>query len=178
MTAPDPVTASEAVAAATGNPPAPRRAVLGGATSRIAWSVLGLLVLLALCAPLIAPYPPGEQDLMNTFAPPSGEHWLGTDNLGRDQFSRLLYGLRASLAIALMTTAAVALFGIPLGAVAGYARGFLNTAIARFIDMGLALPRSSSRWRSSPRSARGRRARSSRSPPGTRRTSPGSSAAW
>ncbi|HWM75832.1 MAG TPA: ABC transporter permease [Nocardioides sp.] len=140
MTAPDPVTASEAVAAATGNPPAPRRAVLGGVTSRIAWSVLALLVLLALCAPLIAPYPPGEQDLMDTFAPPSGEHWLGTDNLGRDQLSRLLYGLRASLAIALMTTAAVALFGIPLGAVAGYARGFLNTAIARFIDMGLALP--------------------------------------
>ena len=109
-------------------------------TQRITWSVLAVIVLLAVFAPWVAPYPPNEQDLLDTLAPPGPEHWLGTDNLGRDQLSRLLYGLRSSLFIAALTMLVVGLIGIPLGLLAGCTRGVVGTAIARVIDMGLALP--------------------------------------
>ena len=102
--------------------------------------MLAVIVLLAVFAPWIAPYSPNDQDLLDTLAPPGPEHWLGTDNLGRDQLSRLLYGLRSSLFIAVLTMLVVGLIGIPLGLLAGCTRGVAGTAIARVIDMGLALP--------------------------------------
>ena len=148
MATPDPATAQALLAetdghggrSAAGHDERWLRRLLGTPTHALAWAVLVVFLVLATCAPLLAPYPPNQQDLLDTFSPPTGEHWLGTDNLGRDQLSRLLYGLRASLLIALLTTAVVGVCGVSLGAVAGYARGFANTAIARVIDMGLALP--------------------------------------
>ena len=120
--------------------PSVLRMLLRSTGQRIAWGLLVVFVLLAVAAPLIAPYEPDAQDLRNTLLPPGAEHWLGTDDFGRDQLSRLLYGLRSSLLIGLTTTAAVALVGIPVGLVAGYARGWLDVVVARCIDVGLALP--------------------------------------
>ena len=94
----------------------------------------------AVLAPVLAPHSPNVQDLTSTLAPPNGEHLLGTDDLGRDQLSRLLFGLRTSLAISAAVTLGVMIIGLPLGMLAGFTRGIANTVIARVIDVGLALP--------------------------------------
>ncbi|MFF1551781.1 ABC transporter permease [Rhodococcus erythropolis] len=107
---------------------------------KVAWSILFVLVSAAVLAPLLAPHSPNVQDLTSTLAPPSGEHLLGTDDLGRDQLSRLLFGLRTSLAISAAVTFGVMVIGLPLGMLAGFTRGIANTVIARLIDVGLALP--------------------------------------
>ncbi len=116
------------------------RRMLGTATQRVAWGVVLLLVAIAILAPLIAPYDPNRQDLVNTLQTASSHHLLGTDNLGRDLLSRLIYGLRCSLSISTIVAVGAATFGVPLGVLAGYTRGALNTLIARLIDVGLALP--------------------------------------
>ncbi|MEO3796207.1 ABC transporter permease [Nonomuraea sp. B10E15] len=115
-------------------------ALLRPLTQKITWFLLAVFVLVAATAPLLAPYDPHAQDLRNTLMPPGPGHLLGTDDFGRDQLSRLCYALRSSLLISLATTAAVAAAGIPLGLLAGYARGLANVLIARAIDVGLALP--------------------------------------
>ena len=107
---------------------------------KLAWSILFLLVSAAVLAPVLAPHSPNVQDLTSTLAPPNGEHLLGTDDLGRDQLSRLLFGLRTSLAISAAVTLGVMIIGLPLGMLAGFTRGIANTVIARVIDVGLALP--------------------------------------
>lgn len=107
---------------------------------KVAWSILFVLVSAAVLAPLLAPHSPNVQDLTSTLAPPNGEHLLGTDDLGRDQLSRLLFGLRTSLAISAAVTLGVMIIGLPLGMLAGFTRGIANTVIARVIDVGLALP--------------------------------------
>lgn len=139
MAAPDTVApeAPEAVAA-------PRasflRRLLSSTGQRIAWAIVAVLVLAAVAAPLVAPFQPNAQDLRNTLQPPGAGHLLGTDDFGRDQLSRLFYALRSSLLIGLATTAGVALIGLPVGLLAGYARGALDVVVARLIDVGLALP--------------------------------------
>lgn len=107
---------------------------------KVAWSILFVLVSAAVLAPLLAPHSPNVQDLTSTLAPPNSEHLLGTDDLGRDQLSRLLFGLRTSLAISAAVTLGVMIIGLPLGMLAGFTRGIANTVIARVIDVGLALP--------------------------------------
>ncbi|SDT11344.1 ABC transporter permease [Jiangella sp. DSM 45060] len=139
MAAPDTVAPPAAEAVAAPRPSFLRR-LLSSTGQRIAWAIVALLVLAAVAAPLLAPYEPNAQDLRNTLQPPGGGHLLGTDDFGRDQLSRLFYALRSSLFIGLATTAGVALIGLPVGLLAGYARGALDVVVARVIDVGLALP--------------------------------------
>jgi peptide/nickel transport system permease protein len=109
--------------------------------------LLGLAVLLLIStacflAPWIAPYPFDKQDplLIQAFPGPSREHWLGTDELGRDVLSRLLYAGRVSLAVSLLATAISVLIGLTIGSIAAYFGGWVDMILMRFTDMVLALP--------------------------------------
>jgi ABC-type dipeptide/oligopeptide/nickel transport system permease subunit len=96
--------------------------------------------MLAVLAPWIAPYHYAEQHLELARQPPSARFWLGTDALGRDVFSRLLYGARVSLTVALVVELIEVLFGATLGLLAGYFGGRLDNAIMRLTDMLFAFP--------------------------------------
>ena len=102
--------------------------------------VLIITALLAVFAPIAAPYGYEEQDLFNTLAGPSREHWLGTDNLGRDMLSRLIYGGRNSLTLGLISVALAAALGVILGAVSGYYGGKVDMVIMRLLDVLQAVP--------------------------------------
>lgn len=102
--------------------------------------LLGLIAACAICAPLIAPYDPGATDLKNVVSLPSSEHLLGTDYLGRDVLSRLVYGARTSLFIALTTIAVSCIAGIVIGCVAGYRGGVVDLVLSRGIDVFIAFP--------------------------------------
>ena len=97
-------------------------------------------VIMATFAPLLAPFGPLEQDLVNNYAGPSLEHPLGTDELGRDTLSRLLYGSRVSLGIAVSSVIIGVLVGAVLGLVAAYSGGIVDSVIMRVMDIMLALP--------------------------------------
>ena len=96
--------------------------------------IVALLVLAAL-APLISPYDPNAQDLAASIQGPSGSHWLGTDQLGRDMATRLMYGTRISLLIGVLAVLIGLVVGVPLGMIAGYYGGWADLAISRFADM-------------------------------------------
>ncbi len=111
----------------------------------VAAGVVAAIVGAALLAPLIAPYDPNEQffdglSLEGAPLPPGEKFLLGTDLLGRDLLSRLLYGARASLTIGVVANAAAVLIGTVLGMTAGYAQGWLGAAIMRFTDLMMAFP--------------------------------------
>jgi len=91
-------------------------------------------------APLLAPYDPYKNDLMNVLTPPSAEHWFGTDELGRDLFSRILFGARISLVEGLFSVALAMAIGVPIGIVSGYLGGRTDAVIMRVIDVLLAFP--------------------------------------
>lgn len=105
-----------------------------------------LLVLSAVLAPVIAPHDPLAQDLFLGRMPPFWEtgtepgYWLGTDSLGRDVLSRLLYGARIALQVAVIAGVLTCLLGTTLGLIAGYYRGWVDTIISRFIDIWMAFP--------------------------------------
>ncbi len=102
--------------------------------------LLALLILAAIFAPLVSPYDPLAQDANNTLIGPSSTHLLGTDDLGRDILSRLIYGGRVTLTIGFGATAVVLLLGIVIGAVAGYAGGWVDNVLMRFVDLVLSFP--------------------------------------
>jgi peptide/nickel transport system permease protein len=108
--------------------------------------VIILLVLIcALTAPVIAPYSPNEQffdglTLEGAPVPPDAHYWLGTDTLGRDLLSRLLYGARTSLIIGLVANGTAVLIGLFVGMTAGYLRGSIGNAMMRFTDLMMAFP--------------------------------------
>jgi ABC-type dipeptide/oligopeptide/nickel transport system permease subunit len=106
----------------------------------VAGGVIAGLFLLALLAPWIAPYPYAEQHLELAKQPPGSQFWLGTDEFGRDILSRLLYGARISLMVALVVVGIEVLFGATLGLIAGYFGGRLDNAIMRLTDMLFAFP--------------------------------------
>ncbi len=101
--------------------------------------VLILIVSSALLAPLIAPYDP-DKTVAAFNMPPSAEHWLGTDQIGRDIFSRLLFGSRISLLVGFMATLISTLLGVFLGLVSGYFGGWIDVIIMRFTDMVMSFP--------------------------------------
>jgi len=103
-------------------------------------SFLLLLVLAAIFAPWLAPHVPSEQNLSNIFAAPSGTHWLGTDDLGRDIFSRLLYGTRVALYASALAVGIALLLGVPVGILAGFVGGHVDALISRAIDTLLSFP--------------------------------------
>ena len=116
-----------------------RRVVLGS-------GVLALFTLAAIFAPLFAPHDPVEQDLMLQYVPPFWDekaepgYPLGTDNLGRDILSRLIYGARVALFVAVTAAAAAGLLGTVLGLLAGYVGGWVDTVISRLVDIWMAFP--------------------------------------
>jgi peptide/nickel transport system permease protein len=102
--------------------------------------VLTLLVM-ALVAPLIATHDPMAQVLADRLQPPSAAHWLGTDQLGRDIYSRLVYGAQPTLLIVILVIAFSAPFGLIIGMVAGYMGGWVETLLMRLTDIFMAFPR-------------------------------------
>src|SRR5262245_48477542 len=102
-----------------------------------------LIVAVALLAPLLAPFPGDAGSATHPFLvlrPPSAQHWLGTDNVGRDVLSRVLYGARISPLIALIVLLIACAIGLPLGLAAGYFGGWLDEVIMRVTDIFLAFP--------------------------------------
>jgi peptide/nickel transport system permease protein len=107
-------------------------------------AVTGLVVVViavaaALLANIVAPFPFDQADFRSALQPPSPAHWFGTDELGRDQFSRVLFGLRASSSVGAMSVALSMLVGVPLGLLAGFYR-LLDPVVSRFTDTLLAFP--------------------------------------
>lgn len=108
-------------------------------------AMVGLAIVLlfgmaAIAAPALAPHDPAAQDAARRMEGPSLEHPLGTDQLGRDTFSRILFGARWSLGAATAATLVVMVIGLAMGALAGYAGGFVDTLLMRIVDVFLALP--------------------------------------
>ena len=129
-------------AAARGNSPA-RLALRQLRRSRLALPGLAIVLAFVFCgvfAPLIAPYDPYKNDLLNVLMPPSAEHWFGTDELGRDLLSRVIYGARISLMEGVFSVALAMLAGVPIGLVSGYLGGRIDAVIMRVIDVLLAFP--------------------------------------
>ena len=106
----------------------------------LALTLIALFALGALLAPLVAPYDPLAQDLASRLEPPSGAHWLGTDQLGRDIASRLLYGSRISLVIGVVVVGLAGIFGTFVGLIAGYTGGLVDEALMRLTEVFLAFP--------------------------------------
>jgi len=108
-------------------------------------AVLGLMVIVvlasvALLAPLIAPYDPTQQSWTAIRKPPSAQHWFGTDESGRDLFSRVIYGARASLLAGVVSISIALTFGVPIGLLAGYGGRWIDALIGRITDAMLAVP--------------------------------------
>jgi peptide/nickel transport system permease protein len=122
----------------------PKRSLLKG-LARDKTALVGLIIVvtmfvLAVLAPIIAPHDPIDQDVANRYAPISAEHPLGTDNLGRDELSRILYGARVSLFAALAVGVAILVIGMAMGMIAGFAGGIVDGLLMRIVDVLLALP--------------------------------------
>jgi peptide/nickel transport system permease protein len=107
--------------------------------------VLGLIiliatVLLAIFAPFIAPHDPYAQDLAKSLLQPNATHWLGTDMLGRDVLSRIIYGSRVSLTVGLVVVIIAGALGMAIGLISGYFGGWIDTVLMRIMDAMIALP--------------------------------------
>jgi peptide/nickel transport system permease protein len=102
--------------------------------------LLGSILVLALFADILAPYSPTEQVLRDALQPPSSKHWFGTDELGRDLFSRTIHGARVSFQIALLVLGLATITGGILGAVAGYYGGLWDEVVMRIADIFFAFP--------------------------------------
>jgi peptide/nickel transport system permease protein len=103
--------------------------------------IITVLVLLAITAPVLARYDPiFDQDYGNLLSGPSAEHWLGTDDLGRDIYTRMLYGSRISLQAALISVGLAFSLGVPIGIISGYYRGAVDAIVMRVVDALQAFP--------------------------------------
>ncbi|MCP5098077.1 MAG: ABC transporter permease, partial [Chloroflexi bacterium] len=99
-----------------------------------------LILILSVIFVSFSPYSPTESDIMNRLQPPSWQHPMGTDQLGRDLFTRVLYGGRISLSVSLMVVIITLVVGMPIGAIAGYFGGMIDNLLMRFTDIALTLP--------------------------------------
>ena len=102
--------------------------------------VILILIVIAFLAPIVAPYDPYEQNLARALEQPSSEHWLGTDPLGRDELSRIIYGSQVSLIVGIIAVGIAAGAGISLGLISGFFGGKLDAVIMRFIDALMSIP--------------------------------------
>ena len=102
--------------------------------------LLGLIVIAAVLGPLLSPYNPITQNLGQTLLGPSAHHLVGTDQLGRDTFTRLLYGLRNDLRIAFLAVVSPFCIGVVLGSISGYFGGWVDAVIMRLVDIVVAFP--------------------------------------
>ncbi|MEQ9509102.1 MAG: ABC transporter permease, partial [Alloalcanivorax xenomutans] len=106
----------------------------------VSLAILVIILGTALLAPWIAPHSPTDQNIDLMLAGPSADHWLGTDDLGRDVFSRLIHGGANSLYAALLAVTVALAIGLPLGLIAGFAGGWVDQVISRLIDTFLSFP--------------------------------------
>ena len=138
----------QSAAAALTGMPAPAVRQLGPAlrtARKYPWitlfsAMLALLLLIALFAPFLAPYSETKTHPAQALQSPSAAHWLGTDELGRDSLSRVIYGVRVSLQVAVIAVAIGSVIGIGLGLIAGYSGGAVDQALSRYVDAQLAFP--------------------------------------
>lgn len=114
--------------------------VLSNPLAIIGFAIIASIMLLALVAPFIAPYDPDAIDVKAILLSPSTSHIMGTDGLGRDVFSRMLYGARISLMVGFVAVGIATAIGIVLGAIAGFYRGWVDTVIMRIVDVMLSIP--------------------------------------
>jgi peptide/nickel transport system permease protein len=133
--------ADQAIAAIRGSQGLVARApILGNPLNVVAIAIIFMFAAGALLAEFLAPYDPLTQELATRLEPPSPAHWLGTDQLGRDIASRLLYGARISLVIGVVVVASAGIFGTLVGLIAGYAGGLTDEALMRLTEVFLAFP--------------------------------------
>ena len=116
------------------------RALLRDPRAVVALGFLVFLALVAVLAPWLAPYSPSAQNVNDMLAEPSAAHWLGTDDLGRGVFSRLIYGAPATLYASFLAVGLAVLLGVPVGLVAGFFGGWIDDVISRLIDTLLSFP--------------------------------------
>jgi len=109
-------------------------------SAKIAVLCIGLLLILILLAPYILPYQPNEQHLDSAFESISKAHWLGSDYLGRDILTRLIYGARISLGATFITLGIIVLLGVSVGGICGFVGGVIDRVLMRFCDIFLSLP--------------------------------------
>jgi peptide/nickel transport system permease protein len=102
--------------------------------------VLGCLILVAILGPWLSHYPPATQNLIERLQAPSAHHWMGTDDLGRDVFSRMIYGARISLSVGFIAVAVAVSIGTCLGLIAGFFGGWWDAFIMRSVDVMLSIP--------------------------------------
>jgi peptide/nickel transport system permease protein len=138
--APELAQAAEAQAHRSGRGYRVRRELVKNRFALVGTVFLLIIGAAGLLAPLLATHPPSEQSLLSRLAPPSSEHWLGTDELGRDEFSRLLWAARISLFISFAGTAGGVLIGTLIGLISGYVGGWTDTVSMRVIDVMFAFP--------------------------------------
>ena len=118
------------------------RSILANPTALVGLVIVGLLVLMAIFAPWFTMgKSPIEQDLAGRLGAPSPAHWFGTDELGRDIFTRTVYGARVTLTIVLLVSVVVAPIGLAVGTIAGYMGGWVDAVLMRITDIFLAFPR-------------------------------------
>ncbi|MCC7363171.1 MAG: ABC transporter permease [Dehalococcoidia bacterium] len=101
---------------------------------------IGFIIVVALAAPVLAPYSPTQVGTGLPLDGPSADHWLGTDQLGRDLFSRLIYGSRVSIIVGFIAVSVAAGIGVPVGLIAGYAGGWADALLMRVVDAVIAFP--------------------------------------
>ena len=118
----------------------PRRRLPLTRTGAFGIVVLVLVLVAAVFAPVLSPYGPTSSDLTKALQPPGPSHWLGTDQLGRDLLTRILYGARVSLAIGLMTVGVSGAVGLVLGVASGYLGGLTDVVLMRLVDVQLSFP--------------------------------------
>ncbi|KFA59149.1 Nickel transport system permease protein NikC [Gilliamella apicola] len=102
--------------------------------------IIATIIILGILAPYIAPFDPNKVRIVRKYAPMSAQHWLGCDHLGRDIFSRLLYGIRSTLFLSLLTMIITIVIGATIGLISGYKRGKFDECIMRLCDIMLSFP--------------------------------------
>jgi len=116
------------------------RGVFKHKLSRAGIVIIFLLTFMAVFAPFLAPYNPNTQDLYQVLTGPSAAHWLGTDNVGRDLLSRIIYGSRVSMAVGILSTFFSAFVGVVIGLLAGYKGGIVDMILMRIVDTFMCIP--------------------------------------
>lgn len=114
--------------------------VISNKTALVCLIIIITIIVLGILAPYIAPFDPNKVRIVRKYAAISGEHWLGCDHLGRDIFSRLLYGIRSTLFLSLLTMIITIIVGSIIGLISGYQRGKLDECIMRLCDIMLSFP--------------------------------------
>ncbi|SIS84786.1 ABC transporter permease [Alicyclobacillus vulcanalis] len=139
--APEPQSSSTHPASVEASVPAPKTSRSVNPSLVIGAVLVVVILAVSVLAPYLSPYGPNQVDYSAVLQPPSAHHWFGTDQLGRDQLARILYGARTSMEVSVGALVVGAGIGVPVGLVAGYFRGFLDTwLIMRIIDAIQAFP--------------------------------------